>query len=829
MTILASRRALAAASTLISLLVAAATAPGQDAARAQAIVTPDDPLASFPFDRITLPDDTVLLVEPVSPRPLPPTEPPKTKGAARAPETRFPRGGNVGLPGEPSKVEPYNPAEKKEEGPEEVITVHLASEAATGRGDVRDFKLRRSHIKKIEYFEDILLEEGERHAQARDFTRAFEHYLRVRQRDPNWPGLTDRVHALLFAEGRQALSDGDVSRGLRLLRELHARQADYPGLVDQIAAAYAGRIDRAIELGLYQEARRNLRELEDISADVRQARELREKLQGLAKARAGLVGSGSNAERLDALAEGLRIWPDLPDLRAEYEETFRVEPTLVAAVTDVPSPPGPWIRSPADARVARLLFRPILLDDSEEARKGERPGQLAEGIEATDLGRRLVVRVRAGIPWSDGSREVSALDVARSLVDRCDPRDPSKYQARWADLLDRARPLDERQVELQLKRPLLRASSWLDAPVGAAHAGADGRVVLSAKDRPLVGSGPFICHEATPDAIDLRAVADASGDASTAGVRRLREVRHASPAAAMAAFIWGDAALIDHVAPYQVAALAADPDVRVGVYARPAVHVIALDGRNPLLGNRTLRRAISYAIDRKGLLEERILRGSLTEAEMPADGVFPRGDSVDAPGVKPLEHNPVLAVALASLARGEMELEALKLRLEYPAIAEVEAVIPRLVAAFAQARITVEPVAVPPAKLESELRAGRRFDMAYRVLRCDEPTLDAGPMICPGYDAPPSANALASSASPRILQLLLRLEQAVDWPTARGLAVEIDRELRDELPVIPLWQTVDRYAWRSRLKGPAETTERLYDGIETWEIAPWIAKDPWSR
>ncbi len=826
MTRPAPHRLAAAASTLLIVLAAAAASLGQDAP----VVTPDDLLGSYPFDRITLPDDTVILVEPVSPRPLPPTEPPKAKGSSSLiPPTRIPLEGNVGLPGEPSKVETPRANARKEEGPDVVINVHLAREAATGRGDARDFKLKRAHIKKIEYFEDVLLAEGDELAKARDFTRAFEHYLRVQQRAPDWPGLTDRVHALLFAEGKQALSDGDVARGLRLLRELHARRPDYPGLVDQIAAAYAGRIDRAIELGLYPEGRRLLHELEGISADVRQAQELRAKFQELARARAARVGSGTDAERLDALVDALRIWPDQAELQAEYARVFAALPTLDVAVTDVATPPGPWVRSPADERVARLLFRPILADDSEEARKGERPDQLAAGIEATDLGRRLVVKVRAGIPWSDGSRDVSALDVARALIDRCNPRDPLKYQARWADLLDRARPLDERQVELQLKRPLLRTSFQLDAPVGAAHAGADGRVVLSARDRPLVGSGPFACFAATPDSIDLRAVAEASGAASAGALRRLREVRYDDSAAATAAFLRGDAALIDHVPPFQAATLAADPDVTIGTYARPVVHVLALDGRNPLLRNRTFRRALSYAIDRKGLLEESILRGPSTAADLPADGVFPRGDPADAPGVKPLEHNPVLAVALAALARGELKAEALKLKLEYPPIAEVQAVVPRLVEAFAMARITVEPVAVPRSKLESELRAGRRFDMAYRVLRCDEPVLDAGPMICPGYDAPPSAGALASAASPRILQLLLRLEQAAEWPSARGAAVEIDRELRDELPVIPLWQTVDRFAWRSRLKGPAETAERLYDGLETWEIAPWIAKDPWAR
>jgi peptide/nickel transport system substrate-binding protein len=265
----------------------------------------------------------------------------------------------------------------------------------------------------------------------------------------------------------------------------------------------------------------------------------------------------------------------------------------------------------------------------------------------------------------------------------------------------------------------------------------------------------------------------------------------------------------------------------LGSYARPAVHVLALDGRSPLLRNRTLRRALSYALDRKVLLEETVLKQPAGEGDALADGVFPRGGYADAPGVKPLTYDPVLAVALASLARGELKMDALKLKLEYPPIAEVEAVVARMVEAFRLARIEVTAVAVPESRLESELRAGRRFDLAYRVVRCDEPVLDAGLMICPGYDAPPSADALASAASPRILQLLLQLERATEMPSARGLALQIDRELRDELPVIPLWELTEQYAWRTQLKGPTASVDRLYRGIETWEIKPWIAKDPW--
>jgi peptide/nickel transport system substrate-binding protein len=106
--------------------------------------------------------------------------------------------------------------------------------------------------------------------------------------------------------------------------------------------------------------------------------------------------------------------------------------------------------------------------------------------------------------------------------------------------------------------------------------------------------------------------------------------------------------------------------------------------------------------------------------------------------------------------------------------------------------------------------------------------LDAGVLLFPGYDAAPDADALASATSTRILQLLLQLERAADVPAARGLVIQIDREARDELPVLPLWQVVDHYAWRTRLTGPGDVADQLYQGIESWEIKPWIAKDPWT-
>jgi peptide/nickel transport system substrate-binding protein len=799
-----------------------------------ATVMVDDPLRSLPFDRITLSDDkrTVLLIEPVSPRPLPPLDPAKAKkdrSHVKGDKSEIPTEGNVGLPGEPSKFETIEEhrAKAKEDEAEGSLKIHLLQEA-----EVRDFLVKRSNIKTIEYFEDMLLTQAEQLTLTREFTRAFECCLRVKMRNPAWFGLDDRVNRVLFAEGSAALIAGDQDRGLRLLRELLQRKRDYPGLLDRLASVYSGWISRALELGQFAKGRQFLHELEQMAADHPVVHELRGRFVARARIKLKDADSLTGPGRLDALCDALRIWPSLEGAEALYRKAFEAAPTLDVAVSDVPRPLGPWIRTPADFRVSRLLYRPIMAFDTEDSRHGKVPGQIAAGVESSDLGRQLSIRLQPGQLWSDGTRQLTAVDVARALIDRSDPNSP-KFQARWADLLDRvATTEDGGRIDLRLKRPLLRLSAWLDWPVAPAHAGIDGRVATTGPDRPLISDGPFVCGPVTDRSIELLGLEQQAAGPASGGsgqkIRRLRETRYATAKAMIAALMQGEVSLIDHLPPNQVPTIESSAELKVGRYSQPSIHLIALDARNPLLRNRSLRRALSYAIDRRTLFEEAVLKRPADESSTVADGPFPQESYANAPGVRPLESNTALALMLVAAARKEMNDAAIELKLEYPASAIAQQVVPRIAEGFRSAGVRIETIECAESTLEAELRAGRRFDLAYRALRCDEPILDAGPLLCPGYDAPPEADALASSASLRILQLLLQLERATDLPTARGLAIQIDREARDELPVLPLWQVVDHYAWRTRLKGPGVTADRLYEGIESWEIEPWFARDPWT-
>ena len=779
-----------------------------------------DLLAAQPFDRLILIDGTVLEIEPVSPRPLPPYDPTKDpkspeykKSRARKEAGRSPEG-NVRLRGKEQAKEPEQVNE---------INIHVLGP------DGGDYRVRRASIKNVEYFEDMLLAEGDRLLLSRDYAKAFEHYLTAKLRNPGWKGLNAHVEKLLFEEGKAALLlDNDHERGLRLLRELYTRRPDHPGLGDVLAKAYAGRIEDAFNQEAFAQGRKVLHDLDLIAPNHEVGQKWREKYVARARALAREAERKQEAaERLDRLAEALRIWPGLTEVVPKYEEAFREWPTLDVGVVDLAASVGPWVRCPADERALRLSFLPYLEADDEEAMQGKRPEQLGAGMEIEELGRRLFLKLRDGVAWSDGSRSVGGADVARALADRASPSYPG-FKARWADLLERIEVREENRVEVRLTRAPLKPESWLLGPIGPAHAAADGLVPTPGGGRKAVGDGPFLFQEKSEsDGGTTYASWREPGTAGAPKVRRLRERRFADAAAALGALQRGEVTLLERVPADRVPALAKAEGIKVGRYRRPSVHVLAVDGRNPALRNRSLRRGLAYAVDRKGLLEETLLRRPVDEANGPADGPFPKGSYADSTDVKPLEFDLVLARMLVAAAKKELNSQTIKLTFEYPAIPEAQAVAAKLVEAMTLAGLEVKAVERPESELESALRAGRRFDLAYRRLVLGEPALEAGPALCPGYDAPPAADGLAAIASPRTMQLLLQLERAPEWPTARAMTVELDRESRDELPVIPLWQLQDHYAWRTRLKGPAEATDALYQRIETWEIQPWFAKDPW--
>ena len=765
---------------------------------------------SIPFDRITLIDNTIHEVEPISPRPLPE---PDTKKAGKS---------LVELDEQARKRDARIKARRSgkpiEEEEEEMVIIHLLE------GEIRDYKVKRVSIKSVDYFEDLLLADAARLIVAGDYTRAFERQLLVRVRDPNWRGLDESVNRLLYEEGSSTLLEDD-GRGLRLLTDLLARQPNYPGLIDRLVQAFSKKIDQSISANDFFGGRELLRGMAKLAGTHSETTTSRNKFINRAKALGDEAARAEPGGRVDRLAEAARIWPDLPGLDQSYATAFQAAPTIRVAVVDLADPVGPFPASPAADRVCPLLYIPVLATTDEASLRGESPGQLLATWKLTELGSAWQIGLKTPFRWSDGSRPVSAVDVARSFADRASAGSPG-FNARWADLLDRVSVDEDNRVEVKLTRATARPEAWLLDAVGPAHAAADGWVSTVAGGRVPVGDGPFVWKGADSSTTTFEA-APGSPPETTPRIRRIIEVRAGSSPLSLADRIArGEIDLIDRIPPSELPALAKLTDVRVGTYQTPSVHRLAIDGRTPALANRKLRRALSLAIDRATLLADQVLGGPISGSSKVSDAPFVRGSFVADPGVPPLEYNPVLAKGLVAAAVRELGGNPIHLTLEYPALAEARATVPRVAAAFRAIGLEVETLELPESALEAGLRQGRRFDLAYRAARLTDPLREVGPLLIPAYDAPTAAGGFASAASTRILQLLVELDRAPEPQAARRLAVQIDRESRDELPVIPLWQVEDHFAWRSNIQGLAETTELFYRGVTTWEAEPWFAKDP---
>ena len=531
------------------------------------------------------------------------------------------------------------------------------------------------------------------------------------------------------------------------------------------------------------------------------------------------------------VTQSLRIWPSDENAAKTFEEEFRVLPTLDVGVVDLPRPVAPWVHSRAAARVSPLIYLPLLFDDSEDSQIGKPRSQLAANLELSDLGQRIEVTLRRGIIWSDGSRQVSAIDLVRALSDRAQPRSPS-YNARWADLLERIETIDPERVAIRLRRTPLEPISLLVLPIGPAHAAWDGSVSTESGRLP-VGDGPYRFVSNTEQVLSLLAAGRSPNTSSTesAGVgpriARIHEVRLPDANSAIGALERGEVALLEHLPADRVVSISKQPEFAVGRYRLSANHLLAVDGRTPILQNRNFRRALSYALNRTRILEENVLKGPVGDYDKPLDGPFAADSSANAANLAPLEFNVLLARMLVVGTRRELSLPQIRLTLEYPALPEAQAAVPRIAESLRNIGLLIDLVERPEAELEERLRIGQRFDLAYRVTRCDQPLREVGGILCPGYDAPPQYDGLGALASPRILQLLLQLEHAADWDSARQILLTIDRECRDELPIIPLWQLREHFAYRKHLKGPPEVVDTLYQGIESWEIEPWFANDPW--
>ena len=64
------------------------------------------------------------------------------------------------------------------------------------------------------------------------------------------------------------------------------------------------------------------------------------------------------------------------------------------------------------------------------------------------------------------------------------------------------------------------------------------------------------------------------------------------------------------------------------------------------------------------------------------------------------------------------------------------------------------------------------------------------------------------------------LDAATNWKDVRSRMAKLHEIASHELPLIPLWQTINYFAYRTSVRGIEDSPIALYQNIERWTLTP---------
>jgi ABC-type transport system substrate-binding protein len=287
--------------------------------------------------------------------------------------------------------------------------------------------------------------------------------------------------------------------------------------------------------------------------------------------------------------------------------------------------------------------------------------------------------------------------------------------------------------------------------------------------------------------------------------------------------------VLDRLFPADVAQLRGEASpqspIVIAPYALPTVHMLIVNEQNPLLANHDFRRALVFAIHRQQILEQELLGGRSLPGCRVISGPFPARTGERDPlsyaydeALEPRQYAPFLARLLISVARNQLAesaaaqgapvTEPAPLVLGYPAHEAARVACQAIATHLEAVGLACRLKELPPGMARDP---GDACDLTYAEVAIWEPLADARQLL--GRDG------LARSSDPYIHQALQALDEAQDWSEVRQRLLDLHRISHHEATVIPLWQTVEFFAYRRRLRNIGERPVSLYQQIDQWRLA----------
>jgi hypothetical protein len=680
-----------------------------------------------------------------------------------------------------------------------------------------EYTVEWRHVKSIERFEQRLLRGARELTGEGRMGEAFSMFAHLYQHYPQTSGLDQAYLQYLSADVTDAFRSGQLDEALMVLDELQRRNPQQTGLqralghiVDQVLEKMMadGQYRRIYEwMELYEQrfgqavvpALTRWRERLQIRAEelMRQAVELRDQDQP--------------GDALRVAREAQACWPDAPGLAALIAAMAREHPVIHVGVRQ-PSPPAvfQWADNWASQRLMGLVQRPLveIVDFTNEG-----------AVYRTRLGKASMTndRRQLSLELQETAAQLwSAQQISEAVVQMA--QDPGRDRAH---ILQRSVaavwPDGNARLQVDLSRPMLEGLALLNLPFPLANPYERPQQETPPQDSP-VGDVAFVARHVPATA--PREITERVIGSSYRAIDLLRA---------------GQVDVIDRLWPFERASLQGEPGIEVGVYRVPSLHWLVVHTRQPILQRREFRRALVYGIDRSAILRDVFLGGMPADGCQVLSGPCPSGLAPDDPlgygydrDVQPRAYDPLLARTLVRLSVANTS-EAKDPARQPP---------PRLVLACPDDHAMQQACRLIQTNLQRMgiecttrwLEAGQHrppddeWDLLYVDLQVREPLSDLCRIFGPG--------GLVEQPGPFVSLALRQMGQAGDWTQARESLMNLHRWAHDDATIIPLWQMVDGFGYRTDVAGIGSRLMSLYQNVSDWQLRPGESQPtaaPWKE
>ncbi|MEM9827275.1 MAG: ABC transporter substrate-binding protein [Planctomycetota bacterium] len=674
-------------------------------------------------------------------------------------------------------------------------------------------------IEFLDLWEVRLVRETKQRIAKGDFVGAWP-FLSILIRDyPNQPGLRQLRIDFLYKDASTRAQRGETANALAMLEELRRYAPEWER--QKVLRALSVTSDRLMEEMLrgrkMEKAQQLLSRLEKDYQNsplpaVKKWRDIFRRQAERKKASAETAFAAKDYRQARKLSrEAIALEPTLPGGKSLVQQIDREYPLVNVGVLQAARVFDPIrIDNWSARRAGRLIYRTLFEIQGPGPAGGEYDfifGDLDISADRQNL--ELILTPDELAPPLD---RIQAVYLADIMANRA-RMSSETYFAPWASAVRGISIENPKLVTFELRRPNVLPTSLLQIPVDGGWFG----------DEPGSPTG------------DYRA--DVQNDQESRFVlrnkprvesqpREIVERRLESASDGVSLLLQGEIDVCDQLFPADAVRLERAENIRVARYPLPTVHMLVPCSDHEYLNRATFRRALVYGTNREDILNGELLGGNPFDGCQVLSGPFPAGFGQDDPlgyaydpSIAPRGYEPPLAKVLIALDKAQATEMAEKKKEDPPKLTPIRLGFPQ----DNLSRTACEAIKTQWELLDLEvnlvpLPLGTSFpkreddlcDIVYVSAAVWEPVLDARRIIGP--------EGLAGSDNQMIGLGLRRLEEAINWKEVHQRLMDLHHIAHNELPILPLWQMVESYAYRKDLSGMGTDIVTLYQNADRWRI-----------